>query len=111
MLTKEEVQKYKERLQSDRAQLVSDLAKEEKPTDFGSDVDSFEEEGSEAEQLGNQLGVAKVIRARINEIDSALNKIIEGIYGTCARCGKEIEKEVLNLVPESQLCEEHKKTA
>jgi RNA polymerase-binding transcription factor DksA len=47
----------------------------------------------------------------VNEIDAALNKITAGTYGKCERCGKEIEKEVLDLVPESQLCEEHKKSA
>jgi len=107
----EKLKEYKTRLEKERAQLIEELLKEETPEDFGGDVDHFEEEANEAESFGYKLAEAQTTKSRINDIDRALDKILEGKYGVCERCGKEIEAAVLDVVPESRLCQNCKKGA
>jgi DnaK suppressor protein len=40
----------------------------------------------------------------VREIDTALERIDAGTYGTCARCGREIPEERLVAVPYAVLC-------
>jgi DnaK suppressor protein len=40
----------------------------------------------------------------LNEIDAALKRIDDGIYGTCTSCGKEIPPERLEARPWATLC-------
>ena len=40
----------------------------------------------------------------VHEIDTALTRIDEGTYGTCARCGGPIPEERLAAVPYATLC-------
>lgn len=108
MLTPEEIKKYKERLEKDRARLMGEIKSESRPTDFGSDIDNGDEEADEAEELADNLAASEVFKGRVNEIDSALAKIAAGTYGICEKCGKEIPKEVLDVVPESQYCNDCK---
>jgi len=76
--------------------------------DFGSDVDHFEEEAEEAEAFSGNLGVSSALNERLLNIQRALDKIDAGTYGKCEECGGEIEKEVLDVDPESRLCRECK---
>ena len=109
MLEKSELEKYKSALEHSRRRLVTEI-ENEKPADFGSDVETdFEEEADEAEELSNKLVIQQALKDQLNEIDGALNRITQGIYGICIKCGKDIEKEVLDLVPESELCMSCKK--
>lgn len=106
MLTKEEVQKYKERLEKERGELVADIEKDSKTEDFGRDsaLDVEDEKADEAEEFANDLASAGVHREQVEEIDEALRRIEKGTYGKCVKCGGEIEKNVLDVVPESNLC-------
>jgi DnaK suppressor protein len=40
----------------------------------------------------------------VGEIDSALERIAAGTYGTCARCGAAISEERLEALPYATLC-------
>ena len=40
----------------------------------------------------------------VRDIDHALQKIDDGTYGTCERCGREIPAERLEAVPYATLC-------
>lgn len=86
--------------------LLEEIKQSEKPVDFGSDVDGFEEETDEAEEIGNELAMGQDLKLRLDEIDAALSKIHSGSYGKCEKCGKEIEEEVLDVNPEATLCKE-----
>ncbi len=103
-LTKEEVKKYGEKLEEERDKLLREIQDHEKAVDLGNDIDSEEEEADEAEETGNQLAISRALRDRLTEIDEALESIQNGRYGLCKNCGKDISKEVLNIVPESRLC-------
>jgi DnaK suppressor protein len=48
------------------------------------------------------LGDAK--REEILEIDEALDRIRDGSYGSCLRCGDEIDIERLQLLPHTRYC-------
>src|SRR3989338_10245280 len=100
---------HKVKLEKQRAELMGEFEKDEKPEDFGSDVDHLEEEASETEAADNRMAAGAGLKERINEIDMALNKIRMGKFGTCENCGKEIGADVLAVSPESQLCRNCKK--
>ncbi|MBC6696198.1 TraR/DksA C4-type zinc finger protein [Terrisporobacter mayombei] len=42
----------------------------------------------------------------LNEINEALEKMEDGTYGICTNCHKEIEKDRLEIIPETTLCAE-----
>ncbi len=110
-MTKEKIAQFKERLEKDRQKLLGEIRDQERPEDFGSDIDGSDEETDEAENLGNRLAVSQTLKIRLNEIDAALNKIELATYGVCVRCGKEISLKVLEVAPESALCESCKKSS
>lgn len=60
---------------------------------------AVEREGDEVlEQLG-QSGQIEIARIR-----AALQRLRDGIYGDCARCGDEISEERLETLPDTPLC-------
>lgn len=77
--------------------------------EFGSDVDSGDEETNESEEFGAQLSIAQTYKEHLADVDVALKKIKEKKYGICEKCGKKISVDVLRAVPESRLCKECKK--
>ena len=50
------------------------------------------------------LALSAQARAEVVEIDVALDKIDEGHYGVCDRCGKNIPKARLEVIPWAALC-------
>jgi len=50
------------------------------------------------------LALSAQARAEVVEIDVALDKIDEGAYGICDRCGKSIPKARLEVIPWAALC-------
>ena len=60
---------------------------------------AVEREGDEVlEQLG-QSGQTEIARIR-----AALQRIREGTYGECVRCGEDISEERLDTLPDTPLC-------
>ena len=88
--------------------LMTEIKRNEKPVDFGSDIDHFDTETDEAEELSNQLAIARDLKNRLDAIDVALGKIHSGKYGICEQCGKTIETAILDIDPESRLCKDCK---
>lgn len=41
----------------------------------------------------------------LTAIDAALDRVAEGTYGTCVRCGEPIAAERLDLVPHTPFCQ------
>jgi RNA polymerase-binding transcription factor DksA len=105
-MKQEKLNDYKIKLEKERLLLLEEIKQSEKPVDFGTDIDGFEEETDEAEEIGNQLAVAKDLKLRLSEIDVALSKIHSVTYGKCEKCGREIKENILDINPEATLCEE-----
>ncbi len=107
-MNNEQIQKYKNKLEQERKMVFAEIRESEKPSSFGTDVDSGDEETDEAEELSNQLAIANDLKGRLSEIDIALGKIQSGGYGVCEDCGKQIEDAVLDISPESRFCKKCK---
>lgn len=103
-MDKDDLKKYKEKLGALEIELTGQIAEHEKPVDFGSDIDSGDEEVDEAEEIDRQLTLAADLEKRLNQVKAALKKLEEEKYGACERCGEEIERAILDIDPESQLC-------
>lgn len=52
----------------------------------------------------NQVGQADQLQAMLVDVDRALEKIEDGTYGICDRCGRSIPEERLQARPWSVLC-------
>jgi DnaK suppressor protein len=61
---------------------------------------------TEAVERLNRVGTARELDAMLRDVDRALQKIEEGTYGICDRCGKLIPEERLDARPWSVLCVE-----
>lgn len=105
MLNKEKIFEYEKELKKGKIGLLAKIEKYSEAEDFGDDTDHLEEEADESESFANRMSIAQTMKERVNEIDMALNRIRLGTYGACENCGKEISEQVLNIVPESNLCE------
>lgn len=78
---------------------ISELSMyDNEPADIGSEL--FERE--------KDFALEDNVRTGIIEIDSALKRIQDGTYGTCASCGKPIPRERLEAAPEATQCIECK---
>lgn len=107
-LNKEDLKNLKEDLRKKEKDLKGRLKNEEKSPEFGSDIDSFDEEADEVEEYSNQLGIQEALKVELEEIKRALNKIEKGEFGYCEKCKKEISFNLLKIDPESRLCKECK---
>lgn len=108
IMNKDTLNEYKVKLEKERTLISEEIKRNEKPVDFGSDIDHGDEESDETEEVGNQLAVAEDLKNRLTDIDFALEKIRTGKYGVCETCGKEIEQEILEIDPESRFCKKDK---
>lgn len=99
-----DLQELKEQLEKTAGELEAQIKSEKKTPEYGSDVDSFDEEADEAEEQGKKYGVQQVLKERLENVEKALDKIIRGGYGKCEKCGKDIPSDVLKVNPESGLC-------
>jgi len=103
--------KFKNQLVRLKNGVESRIRKLYKAPEFGSDIDSGDEETSESEEFGTQLAIAQKYKEHLADVDSALQKIQKKKYGVCERCGKQISLDVLEVAPQSRLCKECKKKA
>lgn len=71
--------------------------------EFGTDVDP-DEGADEVEEFSNVLALERRLEDRLNLITGALTKMKQGRYGICERCGKPINPERLEAMPEATTC-------
>ena len=65
---------------------------------------ALEKAADEVEEYSTLLPIEHSLELRLNNIDSALEKIKKGTYGKCEKCRKEISIDRLKLSPESRFC-------
>lgn len=111
--TKKELDDLKGRLLEERAQLENQLSTIEEATFAASQSDlsgevGFDEENADAGtftfERERDLSIENNVRDLLGKIDRALNRMAEGTYGVCTRCGKQIEKARLKALPYVDLC-------
>jgi DnaK suppressor protein len=70
----------------------------------GSPFGKREEEATETLELEKRLALENRIRQELAGIEHALQKFEEGTYGLCDSCGKPIDPERLEALPQASLC-------
>jgi len=70
----------------------------------GSPFGKREEEATETLELEKRLVLENRIRQELAGIEHALQKFEEGTYGKCDSCGKPIDPERLEALPQASLC-------
>lgn len=103
----EKTEVYKKKLEEAAASLKKEVAALEIPPDFG-DFPGEDDETDESAAKYNQLSASGALKFKLAETEEALRRIEAGTYGICKSCGKEISAEVLDALPESELCQECK---
>lgn len=63
--------------------------------------------GSEVYERGKDLALAEHQQLHLARIENAMQRIEDGSYGTCTVCGRLIEFERLDAIPETAYCLEH----
>lgn len=69
---------------------------------------SFDEGFADAAQTtserSNVLSLAEGLAQRLEDVKASLGRLGRGTYGSCERCGKEINPERLEAIPTATLC-------
>jgi len=69
------------------------------------EVDTEPDEGdAEIFEREKNSALLSVLENRLHDIDTALNSIEKGRYGTCERCEQPISPERLEVKPDATLC-------
>lgn len=105
MLTQEQKNQFKKRLEDAKVSLEAEIKKLETPLDVG-DFPGEDENMDESAATFNQRSAAVSLREILTNTESALAKIEKGTYGICENCGKEISQSVLDISPEARFCQE-----
>ena len=71
--------------------------------EMGSD-DDFADAGTATFERERDLSIQNNIRDLIDQISRAMERIDEGTYGTCERCGRPIDAARLKALPHALLC-------
>jgi DnaK suppressor protein len=62
------------------------------------------DDATEAFEQSKGLSLQHTIKHRLTEVNDALRKFDEGIYGTCEQCGQAIDWARLEALPAARLC-------
>jgi DnaK suppressor protein len=113
MLTTKELDEIRASLVREREQLQEQLTEIETSTFSATQADisgemSFDDEyadaGSATFEREKDLSLENNVRDLLAKIERALERLDEGTYGICERCGKPIEKARLKALPYASLC-------
>ncbi len=105
-LDKKTIAKFKKTLLKEREQIVGDVKQiVESSKEMGQD--GIQDIGDEAANIYNKqvlLSLNENERARLKEVDEALDRIESGTYGVCEECGGPISLKRLEVRPVAKYC-------
>ena len=64
----------------------------------------FAEQATERENDDVLEEIAREAQVSIQQVKAALQRIADGSYGSCAKCGEDISPGRLDAIPETTLC-------
>jgi DnaK suppressor protein len=112
-MKKAELKQYEKRLVVEREKLIKELEYEsgqisktqlESSGDLSAYSNHMADQGTETERREITSQILSTRREALFEIDHALQKVNQGKYGVCERCGKPIAKRRLKILPQARLC-------
>lgn len=113
-MTKDELEKFRRQLVDLGRRLEGDVAELEQEAfrTTGGDTRGnlsntpvhLADLGSDTFEQETTMGLLENEAQRQEEIAAALDRVNQGTYGQCERCGKEIGKDRLRTVPYTRLC-------
>lgn len=113
-MNKKDVLQFEKLLLEERKRFIHELTQIENeglmsnPKESSGDLSSYSyhpaDQGSDTMEKEKNVFLASAKGNELYEIDQALLRIKDGKFGTCLRCGKEIERERLEAVPYAQQC-------
>jgi len=93
----------RETLLARRAEILGRLAGINDRLDEPEDKDR-EEAATQTEDDQMLMSLGDLERAEVARIDAALDRVRQGSWGTCVKCGDAIEPKRLELLPETPFC-------
>jgi RNA polymerase-binding transcription factor DksA len=93
----------RETLLARRAEILGRLAGINDRLDEPEDKDR-EEAATQTEDDQMLMSLGDLERAEVARIDAALDRVRQGTWGTCVKCGDAIEPKRLELLPETPFC-------
>jgi RNA polymerase-binding protein DksA len=111
--TKKEIAELKARLLEEKGHLEAQLVAIEEATFATSQSEisgevSFDDENADAGtftfERERDLSIENNVRDLLGKIERALERIADGTFGICSKCGKPIEKSRLKALPYVDLC-------
>ncbi len=117
-LRKEELARLKAELFSEREHILKELENLDEITrsngyEGRNQIHGYSnhmaEFAAENEAINTALGLRKLAIERLNQVTNALERLANGNYGICQRCGRAIQMERLLAKPQALLCVECKR--
>lgn len=117
-LTQARIKELKEKLLQKREETLKELKTVEQSLKAGSQAelvgdnafdDEFADSGSATFERERDLSLYETLKDLLARVDRALNRIDQGTYGACLKCGAPIPPERLEAIPFAELCVECKK--
>jgi RNA polymerase-binding transcription factor DksA len=112
--SKSELTRLKDELHAERTRVIKELDNLDDITHTNGNVDDIvevhaysihmAENASDIEAVNTALGLRKILIERLTQINHALERLNEGSYGICLRCGCAINMERLLAKPQATLC-------
>lgn len=105
-MKKSDIENFRQKLKSLRTQAIKKIRATSENIHLLNALNQSEEA-----ELGSVMSIAKIDENRayansseLDEIERALDKIKQGIYGICEMCGDEIHSERLEAKPFARFC-------
>ena len=94
----------RDELQTEYDQTLGDIAELQRDRLTDSAGDDQADTGTKTFEREQEISLANNILERINQVERALERLDEGSYGWCERCGNAIPVERLAAFPSATLC-------
>ena len=98
----------RDELTLERARLLGQVEGLEQGTGSSPDFDdNFADSGQVAAEQGENKSLAAQLRTELDEVERALAKLDEGVYGQCETCGNAVGADRLAAMPATRFCIDH----
>jgi DnaK suppressor protein len=94
----------RDELQTEYDQTINDIAELQRDRLTDSAGDDQADTGTKTFEREQEISLANNILERITQVERALERLDEGSYGWCERCGNAIPVERLAAFPSATLC-------